>query len=111
MSLPEESKAFTVTIFGTPITLKAAQSEDRIRSIAEYVDARMRQVAQRSQVISSLKVATMTALEIASELPQFQSGPQAPGWDERLTELMKAVDEALSAVDVNVSRQGSEARL
>ena len=110
MSLSDRPRTVTVDIYGTTISVKTHQPDDRIRNIAGYVDARIRDVAERSQVISSLKVAIMTAMEIASELPQFQPGFASQEVEERLEKLVKTVDEALAEVDLDFTRQGDEIR-
>lgn len=108
MSSPEMPKSVTVEVFGTPIVVKTNEPEDRIRNIARFVDARMRETAQRAQVISSLKVAIMTSMHIASELPQFGGRASDLEVETRLARLTQVVNEAFSQVHSDVPRQGNE---
>jgi len=109
--LPSDSPTtVTVEILGTSIAVKTHQPEDKIRNIAEYVEARMRDVSERSQVISSLKIAIMSAMQIASELPQFQSGFASQEVEERLLHLVETVEGTLKEVDEDLFRQGTKVR-
>ena len=49
-------------------------------------------------------------MEIASELPQFQPGFASQEIEERLANMVKAVDQALSEVDPDLVRQGNGIR-
>ena len=57
-----------VKIFGEEYPITSAGDPDHIRRVADFVDARMREVAQVSRSKAKDKVAILTALSIASEL-------------------------------------------
>jgi cell division protein ZapA len=44
------------------------QNEEQLKELAAYVDGRMREVAQATRMVDSVKVAVLAALNIADEL-------------------------------------------
>ena len=57
-----------VEIFGQRLGLRADGDEARVQEIARFVDFRMREVADRSSSVDTVKIAVLTALNIADEL-------------------------------------------
>jgi cell division protein ZapA len=57
-----------VKIFGEEYPITSAGDPEHIRRVADFVDTRMREVAQISRSKAKDKVAILTALSIASEL-------------------------------------------
>lgn len=57
-----------VTIYGTEYPITGDTDGDYIREVAAFVDAKMREVDRTTSAKSSLKVAILTALNIADEL-------------------------------------------
>ena len=58
----------SVKIFGQEFTIKGEDSPAYVESLAQFVDKKMREVASASSVITSHKVAMLTAINIADEL-------------------------------------------
>lgn len=58
----------TVTIYGQEYTVRSDGDAEYVRRIAAYVDTRMREVAQHSNQVTSLRVAILAALNITDEL-------------------------------------------
>ena len=58
----------TVEIFGQRLGLRADGDAVRLQEIARFVDSRMREVADRSSSVDTVKIAVLTALNIADEL-------------------------------------------
>ena len=58
----------TVEIFGQRLGLRADGDAERLQEIARFVDSRMREVADRSSSVDTVKIAVLTALNIADEL-------------------------------------------
>jgi cell division protein ZapA len=58
----------TVEIFGQRLGLRADGDAGRLQEIARFVDSRMREVADRSSSVDTVKIAVLTALNIADEL-------------------------------------------
>lgn len=58
----------SVRIFGQEFTIKGEDTPEYVEELAEFVDKKMREVASASSVITSHKVAILTAINIADEL-------------------------------------------
>lgn len=58
----------TVEIFGQRLGLRADGDATRLQEVARFVDSRMREVADRSSSVDTVKIAVLTALNIADEL-------------------------------------------
>jgi len=63
-----EVNVLKVNIYGTEYPIKGNTDVEYIRKVAEYVDAKMREVDESVSVKSALKVAILAALNIADEL-------------------------------------------
>jgi len=57
-----------VEIYDQSYNVSAAGNEEHLRELAAYVDEQMRNVAQATRTVDSLKVAVLAALNIADEL-------------------------------------------
>ena len=57
-----------VKIFGTEYSLKGEESQEYMEELAKYVDKKMREIAEYSALVSTAKVAVLTALRITDEL-------------------------------------------
>jgi cell division protein ZapA len=66
----------TVEIFGQRLGLRADGDSTRLQELARFVDSRMREVADRSSSVDTVKIAVLTALNIADELFQERESDQ-----------------------------------
>lgn len=66
----------TVEIFGQRLGLRADGDTSRLQELARFVDSRMREVADRSSSVDTVKIAVLTALNIADELFQERESDQ-----------------------------------
>lgn len=85
----------TVEIFGQRLGLRADGDEARIQEIARFVDLRMREVADRSSSVDTVKIAVLTALNIADELFQERESDQ----DTRQKRLEKQAERLVIKID------------
>jgi cell division protein ZapA len=63
-----DPKSVTVTIFGQEYTLRGDAEAEYVQKVAAYVDRKMREVGDNSQLASTAKVAILAAVNIADEL-------------------------------------------
>jgi cell division protein ZapA len=88
----------TVEIFGTRLGLRADGDAARLEELARFVDTRMREVADRSSSVDTVKIAVLTALNIADELFHERETDQ-DARQERLEEqaerLVSRIEEAM----------------
>ena len=66
----ERSKSTRVQIFGSDYHVRGDVDADYIRTLAAYVDGKMSEIATDQSLVSSTKVAILTAIHIADELFQ-----------------------------------------
>ncbi|MGH9670773.1 MAG: cell division protein ZapA [Terriglobales bacterium] len=71
-----------------------------IKKLADYVDGKMRTVAQQTSTVDSLRLAVLAALNIADEYHILKRKYEdvAGDFDQRARELSGALDEALQDV-------------
>ncbi len=88
-----------VTIYGTEYPVSGEADSDYIHEVAEYVDGKMKEVADTLSVKSTTKVAILAALNITDELFRLRGSSDSEIGDieERLTLLADQVREGLSA--------------
>ena len=59
---------YDIEVFGQAFKVTSEKSEMHVRRVAAYVDQKMRERASASKTLMPLRVAIMTALELAEEL-------------------------------------------
>ena len=74
----------TIHIFGQDYVVKGNESEEYISMLADYVDKKMGQISENASALPPVKVAVLTALNIADELSKLQ---------EDYDSLVKLIDE------------------
>ena len=97
----EEANSTIVEIFGREYKIKGVGDETYIRSVAKYVDDRMKEVARSTSLPAQDRLAILTALNIADELFQErQSLSNGYSTIEREADrLIRLLDENLQAKD------------
>jgi cell division protein ZapA len=86
-----------VEIFGQTYAVRAGTDPKYIEQLASYVDGQMREVAKASGAVDTIRIAVLTALNIADEFFQAKSGVQAGESElrERAAQLAKTLGRAL----------------
>lgn len=84
-----------VEIFGQKLGLRADGDEGRLQELAQFVDYRMREVADRSSSVDTVKIAILTALNIADELYQERESDQ----DERQIFLERKAENLVTRLE------------
>ena len=95
----EDTHITTVTIFGRDYKIKGIADENYILEMAKFVDAKMRELSNDSQIPSTERVAILTALNIADELFQEKrkTSEAFSSVEERADQLMTLLDERVLA--------------
>jgi len=85
-----------VEIFDQAYSLRGSDS-DYIEKLAEYVDNKIRAVAEQTSTVDSLRLAVLAALNIADEYHTLKRkyDTVAAEYNRRATDLSGALDEAL----------------
>ena len=86
-----------VEIYDQAYNLRGTDAE-YINKLAEYVDTKMRTVAQQTQTVDSLRLAVLAALNIADEFHVLKRKYEAIAGDyrEKADHLSGALDEVLN---------------
>ena len=89
-----------VNIYGEDYPITGVTDSSHISKVADYVDTKMKELAQDSRVKSRDKVAILAAMSIASELLEASGELKlARGqFDSELDSLLSRLDQALPAV-------------
>ena len=98
----DEVQPAPVTIFGQSYALRSDQDPEYVRKLADYVDRKMREVAERTHTAETLKIAILATLNITDELFRRRPGmanavkeTSAPLQDQVLR-IESILDEGLS---------------
>jgi len=78
----------TVEIFGHQLGLRSVGDPARLQELARYVDYHMRKVADQTSSVDTVRIAFLTALNIADELYKERESDQ----DGRLKQLEKKAE-------------------
>ncbi len=73
----EQKARAAVEIFGEEYIMKGDATPEYMRMLASYVDRKMKQVAGRQPQLSALKIAVLTALNVADELSKLREEHEA----------------------------------
>jgi cell division protein ZapA (FtsZ GTPase activity inhibitor) len=73
------------------IVLKSSLTEADVRTLADEVDARMRDIARQGNTADSLKVAVLTALHLAQEFRELERDcdQKTQEWSRALEQVLK----------------------
>src|SRR5207302_8969140 len=92
------NSAVRVEIFDQAYNLRGSDPE-YILKLAEYVDAKMRAVAEATNTIDTVRLAVLAALNIADEyhLLKKRQDTGTTDYEKRAHRLVRALDEVLQA--------------
>jgi cell division protein ZapA len=93
----------TVEVFGQHLGLRADGDLVRLQELARFVDGRMREVADRSSSVDTVKIAVLAALNIADELFTERETDQ----DDRNRELRKQAERLVRRLDEALDNGGT----
>jgi len=97
------SHLIQVEIFGQSYNLRGEGDSSYLQELAGFVDRRMREVADATGTVDSLKVAILAALNIADEsrrgrAPAPGVAPGVAAGGERVARLIEVLDRSLAEV-------------
>jgi cell division protein ZapA len=94
----QSSHLVQVEIYGQSYNLRGEGETSYLQELATYVDRRMREVAEATATVDSLKVAILAALNIADE-GRREHAPAArasAAGDDRVSRMIAALDRCLA---------------
>jgi cell division protein ZapA len=89
-----------IDIYDQSYNVSAEQDAEYVSELAAYVDLKMREVAETTRTVDSLKVAVLAALNIADELFAARERQQIDG------PLRKHIEKCLALVETALERAG-----
>ena len=91
------SRPVKVEIYGQIYSIGGDLEEKYVQKLAEYVDTKMRAVADATKTVDSVKVAVLTALAVADELHSLREerGEQEEHLREKAERCLNLVERAL----------------
>ena len=93
--MKDERGGCVVSIRGQEFRIRGGDDPEALQRIAEYVDATMSTIEERTGAIDSLDVAMLTSLNLARELVELRG--DAPRLsDSRLRDLIDRVESAVA---------------
>ncbi len=95
----------TVEIFGQRLGLRAEGDPARVHELARWVDRRMREIADATSSVDTVKIAILTALNIADELFREREKDQ----DVRQLELEEKAQRLVTKLNEALGAEGSSA--
>ncbi|MCB2198178.1 cell division protein ZapA [bacterium] len=96
--MEDSGRVVKVTIFGQSYPIRArVEDEGYVRTIAQFVDSKMKEIDETMKPSSTMKVAILTALNIADELMSLQKEREKQQFShtDRLEAISSSLDEAL----------------
>jgi len=96
--MSEESNQVQISIFGQEYSVKAPADSDYIKKIAEYLDAKMREVQSGfTTTQSSTRIAILAGMNITDELfNSRQSGESENNEvEQKISSLIELIEESL----------------
>lgn len=96
MANPPSNNSVRVEIYDQSYNLRGSDAE-YIQKLADYVDEKMRVVAEQTATVDSLRLAVLAALNIADEyhILKRKYDSLAGDFNQRASHLSDALDEAL----------------
>ena len=93
----EKPNLIHVEIFGQSYAVKAGADPGYVEQLAAYVDQQMREVGRSAGAVDSVRVAVLTALNIADECFRLRAGDgRQQDVDARAAALARELDAALA---------------
>jgi len=96
--MDDESGLVQVEIFGQTYNLRGRGDAGYLRALAAHVDGRMREISEATRTVDTLKLAVLTALNIADECFQLRrdrgEGAQRE-WSEKAGQFADMLDRFL----------------
>ena len=83
-----------VEIYDQQYHMRGELDAEYIRQLAEFLDARMRSIAERTRTVDSLRVAVLAALNIADEYHQLKAK-----YETETKHITQKVDECQAVLD------------
>lgn len=100
-NVSDKVKKYKISIFGESYFLVSDESEEHLMSSAQLVDSCMKEIAQKSQITESKRIAVLVALQLASKVLASKNGIDKV--EQKSDQLIKLVDKELARFAMEVA--------
>ena len=92
--MPKGEELTRVEIYGQTYSLRGEGNQKYVQDVAAYVDRKMREIAEHTTTVDSLKLAVLAAVNIADELHALR---EQMAQQEQM--VLQRADHFLAAID------------
>jgi len=95
--MPKEPQSIRVVIYDQEYFMRGDLNREYIEKLAQYLDAKMRSIAERTRTVDTLRVAMLAALNVADEYHQMKARYEevTQHMDQKVGEYSEALDKIL----------------
>jgi cell division protein ZapA len=95
--VPKQSQSIRVVIYDQEYYMRGDLNAEYIQKLAQYLDAKMRSIAERTRTVDTLRVAMLAALNVADEYHQLKARYEEATrhMDEKVSEYSGVLDQLL----------------
>jgi cell division protein ZapA len=93
----KEPQSIRVVIYDQEYFMRGDLDQEYIQKLAQYLDTKMRSIAERTRTVDTLRVAMLAALNVADEYHQLKAryDEVTQNLDQKVGECTNALDEIL----------------
>lgn len=93
----KEPQSIRVVIYDQEYFMRGDLNQEYIQKLAQYLDTKMRSIAERTRTVDTLRVAMLAALNVADEYHQLKARYEEVTlhMDQKVVEYTDALDEIL----------------
>ena len=95
--MAKEPQSIRVVIYDQEYFMRGDLDQEYIQKLAQYLDTKMRSIAERTRTVDTLRVAMLAALNVADEYHQLKAryDEVTQNLDQKVGECSNALDEIL----------------
>ena len=99
--MAKEPRSIRVVIYDQEYFMRGDLNQEYIQKLAQYLDKKMRSIAERTRTVDTLRVAMLAALNVADEYHQLKARYEevTQHMDQKVGEYTDALDEILKGSD------------
>jgi cell division protein ZapA len=95
--MAKEPQGIRVIIYDQEYFMRGDLNQEYIQKLAQYLDTKMRSIAERTRTVDTLRVAMLAALNVADEYHQLKARYEevTQNMDQKVGACAEALDEIL----------------
>lgn len=95
--MANEAQSIRVVIYDQEYYMRGDLNQEYIQKLAQYVDGKMRSIAERTRTVDTLRIAILAALNVADEYHQIKARHEQMTlhMDKKVGEISDALEDIL----------------